>query len=247
MFTVADRERIRAGIIERARSDPRISGGAVTGSAAADREDTWSDIDLAFGARSGADIPALLADYGEYMRTTHGAVDQLDVPSGAWIYRVFLLANTLQVDVAFAPASDFGARAPTFRLVFGEAAQLPHVPPPAAAMLIGYAWLYALHVRSALARGKLWQAEYMLHNMRDQILALACLRHGVPAREARGIDQLPAEVRARFEPSLMSALSAAEVARAFGATTELALEEARLVDRALAARVEPVMRALAGT
>jgi hypothetical protein len=37
------------------------------------------------------------------------------------LYRVLLLDNTLQVDLAFWPATEFGAIAPTFRLLFGRA------------------------------------------------------------------------------------------------------------------------------
>lgn len=244
MFTPADRERIRTAILERARKDPRITGGALTGSASVDREDTWSDIDLAFGVRTAADIAPTLADFTAYMRDAHGVADTVDVHAGSWIYRVFLLENTLQVDLAFAPASEFGARAATFRLVFGSAATIPHVPPPAAAGLIGYAWLYALHVRSSLARGKLWQAVYMVDQMRDQVVALACLRHGENPREGRGVDRLPADLRGRLESGLVRALDAEEIGRAFVAVTALALDQARHVDAALAARIEPVMISL---
>lgn len=244
MYTPADRERIRAAIVARAREDARITGGALTGSAAGNREDEWSDIDLAFGVRSAADVARTLADFTAYMREANGVVDTLDVRAGAWIYRVFLLHNTLQVDLAFAPATDFGARAPTFRLLFGDAATIPHIALPNAAELVGYAWLYALHVRSSLARGRLWQAEYMLSAMRDQIFALACLRLGESPREGRGLHRLPAELQAAFEPALVRGISRDEVARAFVAVTALALREARYADVELAARIEPAMLAL---
>src|SRR5437867_2684022 len=203
MFTVADRERIRSEILEAARTDERLTGGAITGSAAAGREDQWSDIDLGFGVADAARIPDVLTDWTARMYDRHGALHHLDVFAGAWVYRVFLLANTLQVDLAFAPADEFSARAPTFRLVFGRAADRPHVSPPAAESLVGYGWLYALHVRSSLARERLWQAEYMVSAMRDQVLALACLRHGLPAREGRGTDLLPEDVRRPLEDSLV--------------------------------------------
>lgn len=89
------------------------------------------------------------------MYEEHGAVHHMDVRSGTWLYRVFMLANSLQVDLAFAPQGDFAAKAPTFQLLFGTAPERPSTP-PSAEQLIGWAWLYALHVRSALARGKLW-------------------------------------------------------------------------------------------
>lgn len=190
MFTVAERERLRADLIADARKDPRISGGAITGSGAIGREDRWSDIDLAFGVRAAEEIPATLADWTARMLERHGALDHFDLTGGSWVYRVFLLPNTLQVDLAFAPASEFGARAPTFKLVFGAAAEPPSFPPPVARRMICWGWLYALHARSSIARNRSWQAEYMISGIRDQVLALACLRHGLPAGDGRVVSTL---------------------------------------------------------
>jgi hypothetical protein len=64
-------------------------------------------------------------------------VHHTDVLSGATTYRVFLLASTLQVDIAFAPATEFGPTAPTFSLLFGAAVGEPVPPLPASAALIG--------------------------------------------------------------------------------------------------------------
>ena len=129
------------------------------------------------------------------------------------MYRVFLLASTLQVDLG-RPRAEFGARAPTFRLLSAEAADRPHVPSPAVDRLIGWGWLYALHARSSLARGRVWQAEYMISGVRDQVLALACRRHDLPAVEGRGMDRLPQALLARLEGALVRELGAAELGRA---------------------------------
>src|SRR5689334_9112873 len=244
MFTAQDRQRIRSELLEAARADERLSGGAVTGSAAVGREDAWSDIDLAFGVTDATHIPDVLADWTSRMAERYQALHHVDVVSGAWIYRVFLLANTLQVDLAFAPAAEFGARAPTFQLVFGKAAELKHATGLTADGLIGYAWLYALHARSALARGLPWQAEYMVSAVRDHVLALACLRHGLPAREGRGMDQLPKDVTSALEPALVRNLDAAEIARAFRVATEALIAEVQHADRELATRLEAALREL---
>lgn len=63
----------------------------------------------------------MLADWTVLMYRQHGALHHMDVLSGATVYRAFLLASTLQVDIAFAPEAEFGAIAPTFRLIFGTA------------------------------------------------------------------------------------------------------------------------------
>ena len=245
MFTVAEREQLSAALIAAAQDDERITGIALTGSAAADREDEWSDIDLAFGVREGVALRDVLVDFTERMRRDHGAVDTFDVTAGAWIYRVFLLASTLQVDLAFAPAAEFGARAPTFRLVHGRASELPQPATTKPQPLIGMAWLYALHARSAIARGRLWQAEYMVSGIRDEVVALACLRHGVPHVHGRGVDALPAQLRSRLAEALVTRIDVLELGRAFRAAVGLLLDEVRHVDPPLLSRIGETVRALA--
>jgi hypothetical protein len=247
MFTSEERSRLRSDLLERAAKDQRLSGAAITGSAAAAREDRWSDIDLAFGIGDAADFPKVLSDWTARMYDRHLALHHIDVRSGAWIYRVFLLPSTLQVDLAFVPATEFRALAPTFRLIFGEANESRHVPPPAPGDIIGLAWLYALHARSSIARRNLWQAEYMVSGVRDNALALACIRHGLPAVHGRGIDLLPREVAEQFEGSLVRQLDVTELSRAFRAAIHVLLGEIRRVDGELAAGLQEALACLMET
>ena len=240
MYTPEERERVRRELIAAARADPRIAAAALTGSAAVGREDRWSDIDLAFGLNEDSEISSALDDRTARMYEQHGAVHHMDVRSGTWLYRVFMLANSLQVDLAFAPQGDFAAKAPTFQLLFGTAPERPSTP-PSAEQLIGWAWLYALHVRSALARGKLWQAEYMVSAARDSILAAACRRHGVPAAEGRGMDQLPDAVTDPLRDALVARLGPDELVRAFGVVIDRLIDEIRQTDAVLAGRLEPAL------
>ncbi|MGA8117552.1 MAG: hypothetical protein WCA46_28270 [Actinocatenispora sp.] len=237
MYRPEDRQRLRDALLAAARQDQRITGAALTGSAAVDREDRWSDIDLAFGLAAGVAAGRVVADWTDRLYRRHGAVHHTDMTRGGTLYRVFLLADTLQVDIAFAPADEFGAIAPTFRLVFGAARDLPAAPPPEAATLVGLGWLYALHARSSIARGRVWQAEYMISGLRDQVLALSCLRHGVPAAQGRGMDDLPAEVTAPIVGALVRSLNTADLRRAFRAAAEALLVEAGHVDPALVDRL----------
>lgn len=238
MFTPEDRARVRSNLLEFAGNDTRITGAAVTGSAAEAREDEWSDVDLAFGVAAAADLPSVLADWTAHMYDRHHALHHLDVIAGAWTYRVFLLANTLQVDLAFVVETDFRGLAPTFRLILGKANEPRHPSPPQAAAIMGMAWLYALHARSCIARRKLWQAEYMISGVRDNALALACVRHGLPATQGRGMDLLPTGVAAQFEDALVRQLNTTELSRAFKAAIQGLLRELRTADAELAGRLE---------
>ena len=247
MFTPEQRGRLRSELLERATSEPRISGAAITGSAAAEREDRWSDIDLAFGIDNAAELPNVLSDWTSHMYSQHQALHHFDVKSGAWIYRVFLLRSTLQVDLAFVPATEFRALSPTFRLIFGKTNDPRNVQPPAPGDIIGLGWLYALHARSCIARRKLWQAEYMISGVRDHALALACIRRGLPAIHARGIDHLPSEVTAPFEDSLVRQMDTAELSRAFRVAVDVFFHEIQSTDSELAARLEEALTGLTGT
>ena len=247
MFTPEERADLRSGLLEYAASDQRISGAAITGSAAAAGEDRWSDIDLAFGVGNAAELPNVLADWTAHMYQRHLALHHLDVRSGEWIYRVFLLPGTLQVDLAFGPAAEFRALAPTFRLVFGEAKEPRHIPPPPLADIVGLGWLYALHARSCIARRNVWQAEYMISGIRDNALALACIRHGLPAVHGRGLDLLPSGVAAQFEGSLVRQLDSAELSRAFGVAVHGLLREIRSMDEELAGRLQEALTDLIET
>lgn len=237
MFTPAEREGLREALVTAARDDPRISAAALTGSAALDGEDRWSDIDLALSVGDPGDVDGVVEDWSARMYGDHGALHHVDVWLGATRFRVFLLPSTLQVDIAFWSAAEFGAIGPSFRLVFGTAGERPPGKAPDPLHLIGMGWLYALHVRSALARGRLWHAEYMLSAARDQVLALACVRHGLPAAYARGAHDLPAEVVAPLEAALVGSLDTGELERAFRAVTGVLLDEIRHVDGDLADRL----------
>jgi predicted nucleotidyltransferase len=245
MFTVEERERLRDLLVTRARGDDRIGGAALTGSAASADEDEWSDIDLALGLVPGADLTAVLADWTEMMYRDHGVLHHTDVTRRGTVYRVFLLATTLQVDLAFSPAAEFGAIAPTFRLLFGSAQEQEPARDADPMDLIGRGWLYALHARSSLARGRVWQAEHMISGVRDQVLALACLRHGLPATQGRGIDLLPSRSTAPLVATLVRSVDAAELTRAFEAAVDALLAEIRQVDPALTRRLAGPLRELA--
>src|SRR2546421_7607271 len=91
VFTPEKREALRSALIAAAREDSRITGAAITGSASVGNEDRWSDIDLGFGVRDAGEIESVLADFTAIMYREHGALHHVDVTSGAWIYRVFLL------------------------------------------------------------------------------------------------------------------------------------------------------------
>jgi hypothetical protein len=244
MYTAVERDQLRAELIALARDDPRISGGALTGSASVGREDAFSDIDLAFGVRAPEDVRAVLDDRSAWMRTRYGAVDELDVKDGAWVYRVFLLPSTVQVDIACVPEAQFGPKAPTFRLLFGSATEIARPRQPDFHDLVGWGWLYALHARSGLARGKPWLAEYMISAVRDQVLVLASVRLGLPFAHARSADLVPAEITKPLEGAIVRDLSTAELRRAMGVAVAALLDESRRVDPALGARLEATLREL---
>lgn len=244
MFTPQRRQHIRTQLISRARRDPRITAAALTGSAARDAEDRWSDVDLFFGVAVSVPIPDVLADWTAYAYAELGAVHHFDLRAGPATYRAFLLAELLEIDLGFTPAADFGPLGDgAFRVLFGEAAaRVPSTPDPG--HLIGLAWHHVLHARNSIERGALWQAEYWISALHDHTLTLACLRLGLPAAYAKGADRLPPEVTAPVRQALVRSLEPAELARALDAATEALLSELHETDADAARRLAQPLRAL---
>ncbi len=242
MFTPEDRERVRARLLELAREDDRVTGAAVTGSAAVGREDRWSDVDVFLGIADGVDTSVVMADWTARLTEELGVVDHWDLS----VYRVFLLSSCLQVDVAFAPESDFGARGPAFRVEFGRPVERPPALRPSTHALAGLGWLHLLHARVAIERGQAWQATHAIDGVRDQTLGLACVRHGERPEHLRGAHLLPPEVTAPLEATLVRSLDTDELWRALRAATEAFLDEVRESDSELATRLEPVLREVGG-
>lgn len=206
MFSIEDRDRVRDFVLRLAKSDARVVAAAIVGSLAHADGDRFSDLDLTFGVRDDAVVSEVAADWTRRLAAELDASTLFDLPFGSTIYRVFLLPGSLQVDLSFTPAADFGALTPEFRLLFGNAVERPHVPPPSAAELFGYAVHHAVRARFSVERGRLWQAEYWLSAARDYTLSLACRRRDLPARYGRGFDRLPADALDRFKATFVTSL-----------------------------------------
>ncbi|MEU4537543.1 hypothetical protein AB0G15_22045 [Streptosporangium sp. NPDC023825] len=246
MFTVDRRRHVRAQLLERAREDKRIVGAAITGSAARDAEDRWSDVDLFFGVADGIAVEEALSDWSAFVYREFGAVHHFDLRAGSAIYRAFLLGELLEIDLGFTPAAAFGPLGTGgFRVVFGDAVERrPESVDPG--HLIGLAWHHVLHARISVERGALWQAEYWISGVRDHTLALACLRLGHPVAYAKGADQLPPDVTVPVQEALVRTLDAGELSRALGAATRALLRELRAAHSEIAETLEKPLLDLAG-
>jgi len=243
MFSVSDRDRTRDYVLQLAASDARVVAGAVVGSLALGGGDRWSDLDLTFAVADNVPVPDVLEDWTRKLVQELDAAHLFDLPSGASIYRVFLLPGCLQFDLSFTPASKFGAAGPKFKMIFGSSVEKPYTQPPTAHELFGYAVHHALRARFCIERGRYWHAEYWISGTRDYALSLACRRRGLPAVYGRGFDDLPPDVRDVFKSALVTSLERDELLRALGSAIEGLLHEVDEV-RELAAKVEPQLREL---
>jgi hypothetical protein len=244
VFNLGDRDRVRDRVLDMASHDPRVVAGAVLGSLAHDEGDRWSDLDLIFAVADEVPVAEVLEAWSRTLADEFRAVRLFDLPSGQIIYRVFLLPDCLELDLSFTPASEFGAGGPKFRLLFGEAVERADEPPTAADELFGYAVHHTLHARSAIERGRYWQAEYWISAVRDKALALACRRRGLDGWYGRDFDRLPAEVLAPANDALVRSLERDELHRALASAVAVLLRESgEAID--LAEKVEGQLRELA--
>lgn len=239
-FTAADREAARRWLLDAAKEDAGVAAAAITGSGALDAEDEWSDIDVALAIESAHDMQDVIERWTAMVGQRFGITHYWDLPADRRLFRVFLLPNGLEIDIGFTPADVFGARGPAFRLVFGQAVPVPEATVDRRS-LIGMGWHHILHAAACIARGKPWEAEWLISAARDHTLALACVRLGLPAVYARGVDRLPEAVRSGHERSLIRSMNADELARALSAVRSLFLEEVRAVEPTLTDELERLL------
>jgi hypothetical protein len=176
-------------------------------------------------------VSDVLDDWTRTLSDAAAAVHLIDLARGPTIYRVFLLRDALQLDLSLTPAGRFAASGPRFRLMFGETSGEPRTPtPPAAADLFGWGVIYGLHSRSCIERGRLWQAEHYVGAVRDHALSLACLRRELPAVQARGYDDLPADVLAGFDRTHIGSLEPERLRSALSEAMRALLREGKEAD-----------------
>jgi hypothetical protein len=242
MFTTEIRDYVRHRVLELARADVRVTGGALTGSTALGAGDKWSDVDVAFGIADGHRLETVLDDWTRALDQEFSVVNHFDLRAGNRIYRVFLLPSGLEVDVSVMPTEEFGAYGPEFRALFGTAHQLEATPQPDASYLIGLGWLHVFHARACIERNQPWKAEYWISGVRDQVIALACLRLGKNAIYGRGVDRLPAAVTDPLAGALVRSLEASELRRALAVGTMCLIAELEEWDKQLSARLSQLLR-----
>ena len=183
----------------------------------------------------GTAVEEALSAWSEAVYRELGSVHHFDLRAGPAIYRAFLLADALEVDLGFTPAGAFRPLAQnSFRLIVGEPTDLP--PPSAgeAGHLIGLAWHHVLHERISIEREALWRAEHWISVVRDHTLALACRRLGLPSAYAKGADALPDEITRAVEDALGATLDRTELLRALRAATVALVRELKETNVALA-------------
>lgn len=224
MFTVEYRTRVREELIEKAREDPRIESAAAIGGSAEGDGDQWSDLDLTFGV-AGSARDEVIADWTDDMRSDYDAVTLFDLPVQSSLYRVFLLPGSLQVDLSFTPAAEFGALGPRFRLLFGSAIERNLPKPASARHEFGMAAHHAVRARFCIYRGRLLQAEYWTSEVRHHALTLACRRLGLDAGVGRGFDELPVDIREKAQQALIRTIDREQILSALRVSAEMLLAE----------------------
>jgi hypothetical protein len=232
MSAVELRDRVRDHVLRRAEEDPRIVAAAAIGSLALGEGDRWSDLDFTFGVAEGASVLEVMGDWTHELAETFDAVSLLDLASGDLIYRVFLFADWLQVDLSFAPET-VRQTSPRFRLLFG-ASETDYPPDPSGPELFAWGVLYARHAMVGIERGQWWHAEYCISCVRDHALTLACLHRGLPTGYGKGFDQLPSDVRDSSAHALVRSLDREELFRALAAAVATLLREADGADETFA-------------
>jgi len=239
-FSTQERTTLLNYLLELAQADDRVSGGALVGSYSDDKQDEWSDLDISFGIADGIDHAAVLNEWTLALQGDFEVAHHFDVRSGRAIYRVILFTNGLELDLSVVPESEFGPKAPSFKLLFGKALGAKEATTLPTETLFGWGWHHVLHANAAIHRQRYWFAEYWITSLRHHLIALKCESLGLPTAHSRGADQLPEKHQAALENTLIASLKQEHLKHSLKAISELLTDEIRLKDPELANRLSGV-------
>ena len=221
LYTPEERDRIARRLTELLTTDERISRAELSGSAVNGYTDGWSDVDLTVTVGEGADQQQVADDWIERVYDALPVVHHFAVSFGEEHVRGFLLENLLEIDIGFRPPAAAGR----------------DWPGPDPASEAGFAWHDVLHAAVAVARGRPWRAQYYVGVVRWRTLALATDRLGLMFSEFKGVDDLPAELRAALAETLPRSLEPDELLRALRAAMHAFLDELRQTQPQVADRL----------
>ena len=186
MFTIEQRDRLQAYVLQLAAVDDRVVAGALVGSLV-EGGDRFSDLDLTFAVADEFPVHTVLADWTQTLVDERGGVHLVDLTAEPTVYRVFVFAEGLQLDLSMTPAREFRPAGRAFRTLFGNtapgerAAEPPSartifIPtPPIPEALLGWGVVYALHARACIERRRVWQAEHYIGDATTRSRWRACV------------------------------------------------------------------------
>jgi hypothetical protein len=223
LYTPEEREDSAELLLGLLREDERVERAELSGSGTTGYTDRWSDLDLLVTVTAGAEQHEVADSWIPRVYDALPVVHHFAVAFGEHHVRGFMLENLLEVDLGFEPA----------------VAEEGEWPGPDAESEAGFGWHDVLHAGVAIARGRPWRAQYYIGLLRWRTLTLATDRLGLDFSEYKGVDDLPADLRAALEDALPRSLALDELARAARSATTVFLSELRMQRPELADRLEP--------
>jgi predicted nucleotidyltransferase len=221
LYTPEERDDVARRLTELLAADERIARAALSGSGVDGYTDRWSDLDLTVTVGDGIDQQEVADAWIARVYDALPVLHHFAVSFGDEHVRGFLLENLLEVDIGFRPA----------------VASEGEWPGPDPANEAGFAWHDVLHAAVAVARGRPWRAQYYVGVVRWRTLALATDRLRLMFDEFKGVDDLPAELRAALADTLPRSLEPDELLRALRAAMHAFLDELRQTRPELADRL----------
>jgi predicted nucleotidyltransferase len=239
-FTPADRQQILDHLLADFATDARIVGVLVVGSGAVGFDDEHSDIDLAVVAASAAEVEPVASAWEQRIRecwTVRGHFSNTREPN--LILHGFLLDNFLEIDIGFQHPDNLIARRERWLVAWDRTGQLADQMRTSWANRrasdrqgilqhhLDGSWYYITHVTVGVQRGQLWRALSDLDMLRAYAVELTGLRLGIETEHFRDVHQLPPDVLAELNTTLVTRLEPAEITRALRATAAFFFREAR--------------------
>jgi predicted nucleotidyltransferase len=241
MVEVAYRQHVLDRLVGALQADERLAGAVLVGSGAVGFQDDESDIDIVAVVGLDHDVAVAYAQRPAMIAGLFPVLHQFESPfSSRNRLHGFLLDGFLELDLSFIALAELRATRDRWRVLFDRTGDvLERMAAPQESVIVDvtgeYRWAFdvacfsIMQCHKALYREQRWEALGLLSEVRGRIFALACLdRFGAPSIHRR-IDQLPPDLLAALERTVVPPERRA-LGDALRQATQVLLEQARALD-----------------
>lgn len=245
LFSIERRNQVLENIVTFMKVDEHIASLVLVGSAAGEGQDRYGGLDLLVVLKNGAVFPTIYRKWRERIVTLLPVTFHFEAAeSNETASYSLMLDDYLEVNLYFVRVQNLKAETKPWKILFDQTqtkdiepileatyqAERIAAPSRTYQRMMASIWQPIVKCVTALNRGEIWRALYMLEEVREQTIELSAMNYGLDTVNYAEVDQLPEMLLVSLRHSIPTAINQIAIRRSLRATTMLFFNQAELLE-----------------